>query len=164
MALTAGGHRAIQRDAANGAVAKTYLAIVSGRPRRSTGTIRLSLGRDPNDRRRMQVLDTGAASETRYEILDVSGAWTLLRCELVTGRTHQIRVHLAASGWPIAGDRLYGVPHPNLARQALHAWNVRLPHPVTRTPLAITAPVSGDLRAAFPEFASAFARGVMSTA
>jgi 23S rRNA pseudouridine1911/1915/1917 synthase len=164
VALTSGGHRAIQRDAAGGAVAKTYLAVVSGRPRRSTGTIRLPLGRDPDDRRRMRVLDTGAASETRYEVLDASGAWTLLRCELVTGRTHQIRVHLAASGWPLAGDPVYGVPHPRLARQALHAWTLRMPHPVTRKPLAITAPVSEDLLGAFPEFASTFARGVTTPA
>lgn len=164
VALTTGGHRIIQRDAGTGAVSKTYLAIVSGRPRRRTGTIRLPLGRDPGDRRRMQVLDGGLASETRFEVLDTAGTYALLRCHLVTGRTHQIRVHLAASGWPIAGDRVYGAAHDRLARQALHAWRLTLPHPTTREPLAITAPVSADLVAAFPEFARVFAADVTSPA
>ena len=72
--------------------------------------------------------------------------YSLVRCELITGRTHQIRVHLAARGWPVAGDASYGEPHPALTRQALHAWRVTLPHPVTRTPLLIEAPFPRDLR------------------
>ncbi len=70
---------------------------------------------------------------------------SLLQCEPITGRTHQIRVHLAASGWPIVGDRAYGGADPLIARQALHAWRVTLPHPVTRQPLAIEAPLPDDL-------------------
>ena len=76
----------------------------------------------------------------------VRGVSIFVRCELVTGRTHQIRVHLAARGWPIAGDEVYGGPHALLARQALHAWRVNLPHPVTREPLQLEAPVPLDLR------------------
>jgi 23S rRNA pseudouridine1911/1915/1917 synthase len=63
----------------------------------------------------------------------------------VTGRTHQIRVHLAASGWPIVGDRLYGSPHERIGRQALHASRISALHPVTRTPLTIGAPLPLDL-------------------
>ncbi len=95
-------------------------------------------------------------SETRYEVLQDDGKCALVRCELVTGRTHQIRVHLAASGWPIAGDPTYGRPHPLLDRQALHAWRMALPHPLTREPLTMTARVPPDMRAAFPAFEPAF--------
>jgi 23S rRNA pseudouridine1911/1915/1917 synthase len=65
----------------------------------------------------------------------------------VTGRTHQIRVHLASCGWPILGDAVYGVQSAAIARQALHAWRVSLPHPVSRDPLTIEAPVPADLQA-----------------
>ncbi|MEQ1574593.1 MAG: RluA family pseudouridine synthase, partial [Vicinamibacterales bacterium] len=71
--------------------------------------------------------------------------------ELVTGRTHQIRVHLAAMGWPVLGDRVYGERHPALSRQALHAWRVTLPHPITRKPLEIEAAVPPDLQQWIPQ-------------
>jgi 23S rRNA-/tRNA-specific pseudouridylate synthase len=64
----------------------------------------------------------------------------------VTGRTHQIRVHLAARGWPIAGDCVYGIADERMTRQALHAWRVTLPHPVTGMSLDIEAPVPPDLK------------------
>jgi 23S rRNA pseudouridine1911/1915/1917 synthase len=66
---------------------------------------------------------------------------------LVTGRTHQIRVHLAARGWPIVGDEVYGKPHPLVTRQALHAWRATLSHPVTLELLELEAPVPADLHA-----------------
>jgi len=68
-----------------------------------------------------------------------------VRCRLVTGRMHQIRVHLAAKGWPIAGDAAYGRKVPGMNRQALHAWRLGLIHPVTGEPLEIRAPVPPDL-------------------
>ncbi len=70
---------------------------------------------------------------------------SVVRCELITGRTHQIRVHLAAMGWPILGDAVYGVPHPELTRQALHACRIALPHPITGSQLDITAPMAADI-------------------
>jgi 23S rRNA pseudouridine1911/1915/1917 synthase len=73
---------------------------------------------------------------------------SLVRCQLVTGRTHQIRVHLASRGWPILGDAVYGTSDERITRQALHAWRITLPHPVTRQPLTIVAPVADDMRAA----------------
>ena len=147
MALTPEVHAAMQRDQIAGRVHKEYLAVVQGTPEPSMGSISLPLGRDLADRRRVVVTDTGAPSETRYEVMarlpcDAS----LVRCELVTGRTHQIRVHLASRGWPILGDALYGVTSATIARQALHAWRVRLPHPTTRQPIELEAQVPDDMR------------------
>jgi 23S rRNA pseudouridine1911/1915/1917 synthase len=116
------------------------------------GDIDLRLGPDPNDRRRRTASETrGAPSLTRFERLAYSDlrsdALSLLRCRLVTGRRHQIRVHLASRGWPIVGDAVYGRPGPPLfPRQALHAWRVVLAHPVSGEPLRIEAPLPVDLR------------------
>jgi 23S rRNA pseudouridine1911/1915/1917 synthase len=146
MALTPEVHAAMQRDQAAGRVGKEYLAVVQGTPEPSTGTISLPLGRDVADRRRVVVTNAGAPSETRYELMaTLPGGCSLLRCELVTGRTHQIRVHLASSGWPILGDATYGVTSAAIARQALHAWRVRLPHPITRRRLELDAPIPEDM-------------------
>jgi 23S rRNA pseudouridine1911/1915/1917 synthase len=148
VALTPQVHAALQRDGAAGAVRKEYLAIVCGTPRPAAGVIREPLARDPHDRRRVVVMAGGADSETRYERLRTSDppGLSLVRCELVTGRTHQIRVHLAARGWPILGDRVYGAPSEAIARQALHAWRASFPHPVTRQIISLEAPVPDDMR------------------
>ena len=151
-------HARIQRDAAAGRMKKEYLAIVRGAPTPARGSIALALARSTEDRRRVVVTRTGQHCQTEYEVLSTWGGggpegpplharYSLVRCELVTGRTHQIRVHLAARGWPIAGDASYGEAHPALARQALHAWRLSLPHPVTREALQLEAPVPQDLRA-----------------
>ena len=151
VALTSQAHRATQRLATGGGVHKEYLAIVRGAPSPVTGTIDLPLARDPVDRRRVVVAAAGAASRTDYLVLAQSGDFAAVSCRLVTGRTHQIRVHLAACGWPVAGDPTYGCPHPSLARQALHSWRLALPHPLTGHPLSIAAPVPADLLHAFPD-------------
>jgi 23S rRNA pseudouridine1911/1915/1917 synthase len=77
---------------------------------------------------------------------------SLLQCEPITGRTHQIRVHLAARGWPVIGDRVYGEADSRIGRQALHAWKVALPHPVTRQRLELEAAVPEDLGALLQNF------------
>jgi 23S rRNA pseudouridine1911/1915/1917 synthase len=138
--------RALQRDA----VEKDYLAIVRGKPTPRRGWIDLALDRDPWDRRRVMVRDRGGQpSVTRYERLATSPDDTvsLVRCRLITGRTHQIRVHLAARKWPILGDAVYGVKDSRLARQALHAWRLSFDHPRTNEHLVLTAPIPDDLRA-----------------
>jgi 23S rRNA pseudouridine1911/1915/1917 synthase len=146
-ALTPAIHARVQRDGAAGQVRKEYLALVRGVPTPATGSIVLPLARSAEDRRRVVVTPAGQYCETRYEVLTTTSGYSLVRCELVTGRTHQIRVHLAARGWPIAGDVSYGEPHPALDRQALHAWRIRIAHPVTRIALTLEAPVPADLRA-----------------
>ena len=151
--VDAASHAAMQKDAHAGRVTKEYLAIVRGTPAPPSGTIVLPLGRDTGDRRVVVVRPDGQACETRYETLSTrtstrsqaSAPISALRCIPVTGRTHQIRVHLSASGWPIAGDRVYGTADDDLPRQALHAWRIRLPHPVTRQPLSFEAPLPADL-------------------
>ena len=147
IALTAEVHAIMQKDAAAGRVRKQYLAIVQGVPEPRLGHIVFPLGRDASDRRRVVVRPDGAHCETRYEVMSTHGddELSLVRCELVTGRTHQIRVHLAASGWPILGDRVYGSEDASIARQALHAWRVALPHPVTRQLLDLEAPLPDDV-------------------
>lgn len=131
-------------------VEKEYLAVVHGRVDPPNGEIDLPLGADPADRRRRIVRPDGAPSVTRFERLAYSdltqAGLSLLRCRLVTGRRHQIRVHLAARGWPVVGDPVYGGPEsPAFPRQALHAWRVVLTHPVSGEPLRIEAPLPGGL-------------------
>lgn len=145
VALSPGVHAAAQRDAAAGRVRKEYLAVVAVTPEPRSGTIALALARDPQDRRRVVPSPGGAPSETRYEVLSTAARGTVVRCELVTGRTHQIRVHLSASGWPIVGDRVYGSADDRIGRQALHAWRLSMPHPVTRAPMSFEAALPADM-------------------
>lgn len=148
--LTAAVHAAMQKDGAAGRIRKEYLAVVAGVPDPPAGSITLALGRDVEDRRRVVVTPTGARCETRYVVVSDHGGRSLVRCELVTGRTHQIRVHMATSGWPIVGDSTYGDADPGIGRQALHAWRIALPHPVTRESLDLHAPVPDDIRRLLP--------------
>jgi len=146
VALGPSVHAQVQRDGAAGLIRKQYLAAVCGTPDPARGSISLPLARSAEDRRVVIVTPTGQNSQTDYELMSTVDGYSLVRCELVTGRTHQIRVHLAARGWPIAGDAIYGSAHPAVTRQALHAWRITLPHPITREPLQIEAPVPPDLR------------------
>jgi 23S rRNA pseudouridine1911/1915/1917 synthase len=133
-------HAALQRSWP--AAEKEYLAVVEGRVEPDRGAIDLPLETDPADRRRRIVRPDGAPSLTRYERLtyiDVAPAGrSALRCWPVTGRRHQIRVHLAARGWPVAGDAVYGSPIDGFGRHALHALRVRLAHPVSNAPLDLS--------------------------
>lgn len=138
---------------------KYYAAVVRGVVDDPLGRIRLRLRRDPRDRRRV-IGDPheGAESLTLFERVSVSTAAgvpaALLRCRLMTGRMHQIRVHLSASGWPIIGDRKYGSPQPETGvpvvdafpRQALHAWRVVFPHPLSGVRVDVEAPIPQDMR------------------
>ena len=163
VAKTAAVHAALQRTLASSRSEKDYLAVVFGRVNVARGTIDLRLSRDPGDRRRVVASETvGMASLTRFERLDRVAApgvgLALLCCRLATGRTHQIRVHLSARGWPIVGDPVYGKPRgalvddPVLAaavqtfpRQALHAWRVGFRHPITGEPVQLEVPPPPDI-------------------
>ena len=142
--------RAMQRGPAGG-VRKEYLAVVHGVPQPPAGEIALRLRRDPSDSRRVAAsLTDGKESRTGYRTLVSSGAHakSLVLCELFSGRMHQLRAHLAASGWPLVGDPVYGTgDHVSgaITRQALHAWRVSFPHPADGRRLAITAPLPPDM-------------------
>jgi 23S rRNA pseudouridine1911/1915/1917 synthase len=146
VALTAEVHARIQRDSSAGRVTKSYLAIVRGMPVPPRGSIDAPLARSRSDRRLVVVDAAGRSSRTLYERVSVIGDTSLVRCELATGRTHQIRVHLASRGWPVLGDAVYGEPQEGLRRHALHAWRVTLPHPVSREMLKLEASVPPDLQ------------------
>jgi 23S rRNA pseudouridine1911/1915/1917 synthase len=157
-------HTALQRAMASTACQKDYLGVVYGRVGPAAGRIALRLSRDPLDRRKVAASENvGAPSLTHFERLARVPArpvgMALLRCRLITGRTHQIRVHLAARGWPLVGDPTYGEPHWSrisdceladalrvFPRQALHAWRLALVHPVTRARLEVEAPLPDDMR------------------
>lgn len=155
--------------------AKEYLAVVYGCPRQEKGRIEHALLRDPEDRKKITTSRTaGRPSVTLYEILATVRGLTLLRCRLLTGRMHQIRVHCAAEGLPLVGDPLYGEPRwkgiedPTLAaacrefpRQALHAHRIVLTHPVTRELLEVTAPLPEDLAGLLAHFATADTTGII---
>jgi len=162
VAKHAAAHAALQRAMAANDCEKDYLAMVYGRVNVLRGEIDLRLAKDRSDQRRVTASATvGAESLTRFERLDRVAAprvgLSLLRCRLATGRTHQIRVHLAARGWPLVGDPVYGEPRwsaiddPRLGaalrafpRQALHAWRVGFVHPFTRSRVTIEAPIPDD--------------------
>jgi 23S rRNA pseudouridine1911/1915/1917 synthase len=145
VALSPGVHARIQRDTRAARVTKEYLAIVRGAPRPLEGRIELPLRRDPADRRRVIADPAGLPSETTYSVIASGDGYSLVSCRLGTGRTHQIRVHLASTGSPVVGDLTYGSPDSIISRQALHAWRFTFPHPLSRKLVRIEAPVPNDI-------------------
>jgi 23S rRNA pseudouridine1911/1915/1917 synthase len=125
-------HRALASQLEDRSLSRTYLAIVRGRIKDDAGELEGPIGRHPKERKRMAVVSGGRYARTRYVVVERKGTHTLLRCELDTGRTHQIRVHLAAFGHPVAGDTEYGGREAGLERPMLHAWRLRLRHPRTK--------------------------------
>jgi len=168
VAKTELAHASLSRQMKKRSMKKEYLALVAGIPRVRKGEVAFAIGRDPRDRKKMKAfrnagdLPAGAReARTLYEIEREFFALglTLLRCRLITGRTHQIRVHLAAAGLPVVGDPVYGRPRydrvkdatlkktlSEFPRQALHAERITFRHPATNEPMDIWAPVPEDLK------------------
>ena len=133
-------------------VRKTYVALVQGSVSASVGRIEAPIGRDPKDRKRMAVVPDGRASTTGYRVRERFHGWTLLELDLITGRTHQIRVHLAALGHPVAGDPVYGTGTSRrgpdgLERLFLHAWRLELVSPSSTRLVRVEAPLPAELEA-----------------
>jgi 23S rRNA pseudouridine1911/1915/1917 synthase len=133
-------------------VKKTYLALVQGSVVANAGRIEAPIGRDPKQRTRMAVVTDGRPSVTGYRVRERFPGWTLLELDLVTGRTHQIRVHLEAIGHPVAGDPVYGTGTSRrgpegLARLFLHAWRLELTSPSGGQLIRATAPPPAELEA-----------------
>ena len=138
-------------------IEKTYLAIVHGRPRLDSGRIENLIGRHPVDRKRMAIVEkNGKVAITNWQVASSSGSKTAntsaVICRIETGRTHQIRVHMASLGCPVVGDRTYGKSaldkrlEPPPVRQMLHAWKLTLWHPTKGEKLSFEAPIPEDMK------------------
>jgi 23S rRNA pseudouridine1911/1915/1917 synthase len=153
VAKSAGARSALQAQFQARQVEKVYLALVHGVPPAPAGLIDAPIGRDPRQRKRMAVVAEGRPAVTAYRVLEPLGEYALLEVMPKTGRTHQIRVHLAFIGHPVVGDEVYGRRRSRLAcpRQFLHAARLSFRHPVTGRPMEFSAPLPPDLQAVLEE-------------
>ena len=143
-------HRILANQFKNRKVKKIYLALVRGIVKSASGVIETSIGRHKTNRKKMTAtMNQGRQAETRYEVIETLGHFSYLRLFPKTGRTHQIRVHLASIHHPVLGDSLYGgkiaEPYLKIPRQALHAHRVEINHPLNKQPLVFEAPVPPDI-------------------
>jgi 23S rRNA pseudouridine1911/1915/1917 synthase len=140
-------HRKLSAQLKDRSLSRTYMAIVRGHVKDEAGELEGPIGRDPRERKRMAVVSGGRFARTRYQVVERCDGHTLLRCDLDTGRTHQIRVHLAALGYPVTGDADYGGSEAGVTRPMLHAWRLRLRHPRTGQEMSFEAPPPADFNA-----------------
>lgn len=129
-------------------VVKRYLVLAHGRLTPEQGTIEAPIGRDPANRKKMAVVSSGREARTHYRVLRYVDSHTLLEVTLETGRTHQIRVHLAAIGYPVVGDEVYGKGSLVVGRQFVHAWRLGFRLPSTGRYIEFTANLPADLEQA----------------
>lgn len=147
VARTAVAYAALVRDLAAHDVRRRYTAVVHGIPSSARGTIDAPIGRSPRWPTRMAVRTGGREARTHYEVVEAFDDVARLAVELETGRTHQIRVHLAAIEHPVLGDSVYGSTDVRLARPFLHAANLAFTHPVTGVPMEFSSPLPPELAA-----------------
>ena len=137
-------HQSLAEQIACHSAAREYQAIVVGAPREDQGTIAQPIGRHKVDRKKMAIVPEGRHAVTHYQVLKRFRGYSLLAFQLETGRTHQIRVHMASIGHPIIGDPLYGLKKDrfsSLDGQCLHAWRLSLDHPRTGERMVFEAPL-----------------------
>ena len=132
-------------------VTKAYLVLVKGRLTPDTGIIEAAVGRDPRHRQRMAVVVGGREASTGYQVVKYFGDYTLLEVRPETGRTHQIRVHLGAIGFPVVGDKVYGVKSPFLSRQFLHACRLGFSLPSSGEYVEFKSELPADLEQALKD-------------
>jgi len=142
-------HLSLAEQLKDHSMSRVYYAIVEGYINESGGTVNAPIGRHDVDRKRMAVnLKNGKSAVTHFEVLERVGGCSLVRCRLETGRTHQIRVHMAYIGHPIAGDPVYGYKNSRgLGGQALHAGMLTLIHPASNKEVTFEAPLPEDFEA-----------------
>jgi 23S rRNA pseudouridine1911/1915/1917 synthase len=148
VAKTEAAHRNLARQLSDRSLGRTYWALAHGGFREDTGTIDAPIARHPRDRRRMAIVEGGREAITDFRVVERLSGATVLEVSLRTGRTHQIRVHLASIGHPIIGDAVYGRPDQVLGRPALHAMRLSLRHPADGTERSYESPVPDELIAA----------------
>ena len=138
-------HQDLQAQIQAKTARREYLAIVRGVPKSDSGVIDAPIARHKSDRKKMAVVDDGRKAITHWQIMERLGHYTLVKFDLETGRTHQIRVHSAHMGWAIAGDPVYGHPNKEISQyiigQALHAWRLTFTHPVSGELIQNIAPL-----------------------
>ena len=142
-------HQALSAQLKDHTLARTYECIVIGAPREDSGTVDAPIARDVRDRKRMAVAAGGREAVTHWEVVARYAGYTHLRCRLETGRTHQIRVHMAYIGHPILGDTVYGAKKPvsALTGQCLHAVGLRFLHPRTGETVELSCPLPDEFKA-----------------
>lgn len=136
-------HLALSRQLEDHSLSRTYEAIVVGGFSEDTGTVDAPIARHPRERKRMAVVPNGKRAVTHWRVVERFRGHTWVECALETGRTHQIRVHMAHLGRPLLGDTVYGAkkPVPGLAGQCLHAARLRFVHPTTGSEMVLEAPL-----------------------
>lgn len=136
VAKNAAARESLEKQLAAKSNKRQYLAIVHGNFAEEEGTIDAPIGRNPKDRKQMAVVEKGKSAVTHFKVLEQYQGYSLVECQLETGRTHQIRVHLSASGWPIVGDPLY---NPNFAGEdlALTGWQLTFVKPYSFNQVAV---------------------------
>ncbi len=140
-------HERLARQFAEHTAHRSYIALVAGNIREDSGTVDAPIGRHPTERKRMAVVENGRPSVTHYRVLYRFKTVTVLSLELETGRTHQIRVHMAHIHHPVVGDQVYsgGKNALGMEGQALHGWRLQLTHPVTGEHMSFLAPLPEDM-------------------
>ena len=136
-------HQKLAAQLQDHTLARTYVCIVCGNLREDAGTVSAPIARDKNDRKKMAVRADGKPAVTHWQVLARYPGYTYVQCRLETGRTHQIRVHMASLGHPILGDTVYGHKKPELGQntQCLHAKELTFRHPRTDEPVTVTCPL-----------------------
>ncbi len=138
-------HQSLAGQLKDHSIKRSYVAIVHGNLTKDEGTVDAPIGRHPTERKKMSIhAKNGKRAVTHYQVLERFGDYTYIQCELETGRTHQIRVHMASIGHPLLGDSVYGPrksPFPKLVGQTLHAKTLGLLHPKTGEYLEVEAPL-----------------------
>jgi len=154
VAKTDTAHLSLSKQLKNREVVKGYLAVSKGSINPVEGLIDLPIGRDPKNRKKMAVIEGGRDSKTRYRVVEHLNGYEILQVYLETGRTHQIRVHLAYMGHALLGDQVYGKGNSLLGRQFLHANHLKFIHPVTDMHMEFRSNLPDEMLAVIDELKS----------
>ena len=141
-------HKSLTDQLADRSLSRVYYALVNGNIKEDGGTVDAPIGRSPKDRKKMAVVPDGRSAVTDFTVLERFGAYTLVKCKLRTGRTHQIRVHMKYIGHSVVGDKAYGIKNERfaLSGQLLHAKEIAFIHPKTGEHVSFSCPLPADFQ------------------